>query len=187
MSLISRNINEYYEIACFGDFDAVCSCFMSMHSKKLKRRAYIDGKVLYSDMTLDEMYMTVVGMTVDQYNAVRLKCESNIKLDRRQAVRDVSASAAYYMTLGAELFSDSKQELWHRMVNASVSNGVYREYELQCVIDIVRLKDNWTTAREVFQNQNHSSCSASLVITMLRDLLRDDYSDADAFAYYLYN
>ena len=186
MSYALRNVNEYYEIEFFGDLDQMCQCLVTAHSRNLKRCITINGKVLYSDMTVDEMYIEAIGITKRQYDLIRLKTSAITKLGDPQVIEDVENDIQHYLSLGASLFSDDKLPLWEWMVRSSVSNDTYRSYELQCIIDLVALKDDWISANEAFQQQNHSGWGAALVVTMLRDLLQGDYPKIDEFVYYIY-
>ena len=61
--------------------------------------------------------------------------------------------------------------------------GVYSGSDLKAVLELIPLKDNLAEAREVFNRQDHTGFSASLVYMELKELL----DDGEAFAKALIN
>lgn len=90
--------------------------------------------------------------------------------------------AHYYIEAGKKILPTDKWQKWEEIVDYSMK-GVYSGSDLKAVLELIPLKDNLAKAREVFNRQDHTGFSASLVYMELKELL----DDGEAFAKALIN
>jgi len=130
-----------------------------------------NGVDLYSDtVTLDGAYKAITGYTKEDF-------EKHLEEERLQRIKEkekylesIPALTKEYKEKAKGIISDDKLEKWGEVVHARL-NGMYRGMELGCCLEIITVlnENDFETAKQTIEKQNHSGASEILIHTLLKE------------------
>ena len=132
-----------------------------------------NDKILTSEMSLDEAYKIVTGLTKNESD-LKVK-EENEKyiLEQEQHKEKIPELTKYWIEEGKKYLRKEDLEFWNEIVPIRLKD-LYRGMELECLINIVKILNKSNNLLEVFEeakeeldNQGHSGMSFGLVCSMI--------------------
>ena len=146
-----------------------------LKNKRFNRFFCFNGKyIVLSDnkISKDDIYLFILGKTEKEYKEY---CkEQKIKYDRelKEYKTKIPELKRKYEQIGKELIDEKFHEEWLKDIEICL-NGIYREYLLDCFIEIIKMSNDGATFEEIknkFYDQGHSGSSYTLTKLLYRDL-----------------
>lgn len=134
-----------------------------------------NGKVIASDMTLDECYVKITGKTKAEHDDECKKQVEEYERQEREHKERIPEIIEEYKQKAKGLVKEEEWDYFLEVLPIRV-NDLYRGIEIQSMLDIIQVlkenKDDEAKAikesRKVFENQGHSGMSACLVAQLVR-------------------
>lgn len=134
-----------------------------------------NGKVLASDMTLDECYMKVTGKTKAEFDAETKRQVEEYERKEREHKEHIPAIVEKYKEEAKGLIKEEEWDYFLKVLPIRVGD-LYHGIEIQNMLEIINvLKENKDDERKaldaagkVFDEQGHSGMSAGLVAQLVR-------------------
>lgn len=133
-----------------------------------------NDKILTSEMSLDEAYKIVTGLTKNEFD-LKVK-EENEKyiLEQEQHKEKIPELTKYWVEEGKKYLREEDLEIWNKTVPIRLKD-LYQGMELQSVIDIIKILNKSDDLSQVFDeakqelnNQGHSGMSYGLVCVLVK-------------------
>lgn len=137
-----------------------------------------NGHVLNCDMTLDDMYKEVCGITKKKHDKIIAKKIAKHTRDENRFQKRLPKLEEKYIKLGSRYIDDSLIPKWKKCVEVRVRD-IYHGYEVACAIKIMKAVFDNKSNEEIqvmFLKQNHSGGSAYVLKSILREFCSRDMS-----------
>lgn len=189
-------INDYHVI----EFDPGLTIdkavveLQKLYNQGVKAKGVFNGVTLYSDtVDIDDAYLAITGRTEADHKDLVKSIHENFKREEQEHKENIPHLTDKYTKLGQEVLDESKWRKWEEIVPIRLRD-LYRGMELNCCLEIVKVlnrepsrwdseieNDSWilvNEAADIFESQNHSGMSASLVAYMVEQFANDDIGKA---------
>ena len=129
-----------------------------------------NGHILHSDtVSMDSAYMEVLGCTKEEHDQRMQEWHEQYEKEQREAEARAMASIPKWIERGKAFIFPERQAEWERCVRVRASD-LYNGLDLENALDIMEALEAGATieqAKQMFDAQNHSGASASMVRSML--------------------
>jgi len=145
--------------------------------EKLKRQdspasGLFNGKMLYSDESIDSAYKKITGKTKCEFDA-QMKAENEQRdKEEREHKSAILELTKEWIKKGNKILDEKYHELWTDIVPIRLRD-LYRGMELGASLEIIKQLNNGCTldtAKKTIEGQGHSGMSFGLVCSMVKDL-----------------
>lgn len=141
-------------------------------TKNAEAYGSFNTKIITSNMSLDEVYIEVIGKTKKEYDKEQQKYANKLKKEEVEHKNNTPKLVIEWIEKAKGVVRDDKIGFWSEIVPIRLGD-LYRGMELDCTIKLVKMLDidNCTLdeAKTEFDNQNHSGMSAGLMFSMMRE------------------
>ena len=161
----------YFDVGCTLD-EAINEL---IDYKKRGQLVYgeFNGVELYSDtVTVDSAYKAVLGMTKQEHYESLLRYKKKMILEEEIYKNSIPDKITEYKEKGRKIIDNVYWDTWDKMVPIRLDD-IYRGMDLDSALELVEALNNNCSLNEVkriFDEQEHSGISSSLVKSMVRDL-----------------
>jgi gas vesicle protein len=171
---MERNRSEYQEI------DTLMSCSIDDAMTMLRNHYNMTGtkactefnsRTIYSDETIDEAYIKLVGCTKEEHEKEIKEYNERSKREEEDFQRRLPELEQYWTKKGRDVVREDKLELWNKCVPVRLRD-LYHGFELQAcleIVDALNKECSLEKAKNIIDNQGHSGMSFSLVCTMVNE------------------
>lgn len=152
-------------------------CYNLLKEYKEKNNNYIyfgifNTKEINSEMTLDEMYMLILGETKEEHDKrqaefIRRQEEEQKKfeLEKPKMIEDVKNRSIGFIP-------ENKLKKWNSLVETNVNTGMYAYWIINNALEIIKLfkkNINFKDIKLEFYKQGHSGMTASITFSLLQE------------------
>lgn len=140
-----------------------------LHTYETPAKAEFNNHMLYSDMSVDEAYILVIGKTKAEFDKKRQDYLDKLKREEEEYRAQIPTLEEEWRAKGRIFLKEKYWELWDECVPVRLSD-LYRGMELGCLHDLLVEYDknqDLDKVKEIFENQGHSGMSAGLMFSML--------------------
>lgn len=160
------------EIYC-GTID---TAFEKLKTSKEEAYCEFNGHTLASDMTLDEMYLTITGYTKAEFDRRVDERQKEYEREEQRHKDNIPRLTEEYRSKGKSIIPEDKLELWDKIVPIRLGD-LYHGMELDCWLTLIPILNDESKSKEKrfeeckaeFDKQGHSGMSGSLVLAGLRE------------------
>ena len=153
-----------------GDID---QCFQKLQQMAAEQNEVLgyqfNGKIITSDMTIDDAYSAVLGMTKTEYDKEMAEWRAQKEREELEFQERKPQLAMAYKEQGASLISPELIPDWNAFVDLSL-NDLYKGADCKASLEILEAMKNGASleeAKEIFDKQAHSGMSASRVSSVV--------------------
>ena len=156
----------YREMFFGGTLDSVVTKMQELENRGFHVSTDFNGHMLYSDtVTIDSAYKEVLGCTKAEWDKQReeFRRQQAIEEARFEAQKPELIAAA--VERGAKLIEPELMGNWKNYVEQSY-DSLYKGYDVIATLDLleaINQGQDWKEVKQIFEDQGHSGCSASLV------------------------
>jgi len=136
-----------------------------------------NGEKLYSDIdTLDSAYLKITGQSKKDFDLAREQEQEDYKEILSVHNLNIPSLTQQWIEKGKVILEKDKWELWEKCVPIRLSD-LYRGMELGCCLDIIEIlkTGDYSKAKQVMYDQDHSGMSFGLVCSMIESFYDDGY------------
>ena len=133
-----------------------------------------NGKRIDSTMSKDEVYVTIVGLTENEFNTQINEDNKRYKLEQEEHKNSIPEKTKFWIEEGKKYIQPEYLELWDKCVPIRLED-LYQGMELEACIEIIKVlnkSDNfeevYEEAKQTIDNQGHSGMSFGLVVSMVK-------------------
>ena len=156
--------------------------------------AVFNGREITSDDTLDEMYVSVTGMTKDEFDRKRNEFRNEYERREYEHKSKIPELTEHYRKEARGVILEEQIGYWDEVVPIRLGD-IYHGMELDQVLTISRIMgdtetDFYTRLRKsykIFNDVGHSGRSANITIAMLRKFCPYGDNIADAIEEFRYD
>lgn len=170
---------ENNEVYWGNNIDDVYQALQEYKKQGQKYQVQFNGKVLNCDMTLDECYILVTGMSYKAFHDKLQKMfeESQKELEEHKA--KIPELIRKWKKWGKENLSFFKRIKWNKCVPIRLKD-LYQGWELDCfkeVFEAYRVGKSKEELKEILHNQGHSGMSYGLMCSMIYSFIDKDLAE----------
>ena len=135
-----------------------------------------NDKWLYSDMSIDDMYRIVTGMTKEEYDIEMDREIKEAEEQERQHKEKIPELIVYWNEWGKQNLKSRCQKKWQECVPIRLDD-LYQGWELDCFKEVVEIykaskkEERLLKIKEILENQGHSGMSYHLMCSLIYTFL----------------
>jgi hypothetical protein len=148
-----QKLAKYYGIACYGDFN---------------------GKTIYSNESLDEAYIKIIGKSKTEHDKVLKKHQQKYEREKQKHEKAIPKLTKTWIKKGKAILASEYHKKWEECVPIRLGD-LYRGMELGHTLEIIKIfndysdaKIRYAEAKKKFDEHGHSGMSGDLVLYMLK-------------------
>ena len=141
-----------------------------------------NGTKLYSDtVSMESAYHDVFGTTKEEIDREKEEYRDRMEREKKEAINNIPK----WIERGKAIIFPERHKEWEECVNAR-ANDLYHGLDLVSALEIMEALENGATmddAKKMFEDQNHSGMSASIVRSILASFSKygQEFVDATSF------
>ncbi len=130
-----------------------------------------NGTTITTDMSLDELYKSITGKTIDEWEKYKKERREKEEAEREERKKHNSEIISYWVNEGKNFVTKNIDE-WEECVKARVDD-LYNGAELRCLSEVAHNIDskNFEEAKNTIEEQNHSGWSYNLMMSLIYTFL----------------
>lgn len=152
-------------------------CYNLLKEYKEKDSSYIyfgdfNTREINSEMTLDEMYMLILGRTKEEHDKRQAEFMKRIKEEEKQFELEKPQVIERLKQSSIGLIPENRLDEWNSLIESSVNDGIYRGDEISCTLELIKLfKENkdFECIKQKFEEQSHSGTTANIAFILLEE------------------
>lgn len=170
---------ENNEIYLGNNIDDVYQVLQEYKKQGQKYQVQFNDRVLNCDMTLDECYILVTGMSYKAFHdKLQEMCEESQKELEEHKVK-IPELTERWIKWGEENLSADVQEEWKECVPIRLDD-LYQGWELDCFkefFEAYKTGKSKEELKEILQDQGHSGMSYGLMCLMIYSFIDKDLAE----------
>lgn len=147
---------------------------LSEVSQKYNAKAFgeFNGKVISSDMSIDEAYKLITNETKSENEARHKHYLEELDKEEKEHKEKIPKLTEEWREKARGVVRPEKLDMWDKIVPIRLGD-LYRGMELGCTLKLVKMLDidkcSLEDAKNEFCSQGHSGISAGLMFSMMKE------------------
>ena len=170
---------ENNEIYWGNNIDDVYQALQEYKKQGQKYQVQFNGKLLNCDMTLDECYQKVVGVSYEEYQEKIRAEHDRYEKELAEHIAKIPELTEKWIKWGKENLSEDVQELWEECVPIRLDD-LYRGWELDCfkeIFDAYKAGKTREEIKDIVYKQGHSGMSFGLECSIVYSFLDKELAE----------